>query len=282
MAKANAHKALAERPVIQMRTTQVRRFERPVPHGGMTERIWYRSTISNKEKQAVVVLPRGYDGVTRFPVLYVLHGFVGDCDSMLEDGMGIIPLVQTLTEHGLASPMILVFPSMYTSADTDCCKGYTPAESARYNAFREDLTECLMPYLATRYAIREGRSAAALAGFSMGGREALYIGLTRAGTFGAIAAVCPAPGIVPARDHFMEHPGDLIPSAVRPTGETGPTSILLAGGSDDPVVGTFPQQYHTILTENGVPHEWIEVPGGHHDASTVRPVFARFLRMIFR
>ena len=43
----------------------------------------------------------------------------------------------------------------------------------------------------------------------MGGREGIYIGISRSDLFGYIGGACPPPGIVPAVDFFMKHKGSM-------------------------------------------------------------------------
>ena len=249
---------------------------------GTLERISYESTVAKKQKQANVLLPPGYDATKQYPVLYVNHGIFGDCNSMTEDNMGIIALAANLAASGEAEPMIIVFTSMYTSENTDQCSGFTAEETAKYDAFREDLTECLIPYINAHYPVKTGRENTAISGFSMGGRETLYIGITKPEYFGYIGAACPAPGVVPAEDTYMKHPGNMEPSAFKVSGTVQPIELFIAGGTNDGVVGTFPQQYHNLLTQNGQEHLWLEVPGGGHDGSTVVPMYYNFLKTVFR
>ena len=196
--------------------------------------------------------------------------------------MGIIALAANLAASGEAEPMIIVFTSMYTSENTDQCSGFTAEETAKYDAFREDLTECLIPYINAHYPVKTGRENTAISGFSMGGRETLYIGITKPEYFGYIGAACPAPGVVPAEDTYMKHPGNMEPSAFKVSGTVQPIELFIAGGTNDGVVGTFPQQYHNLLTQNGQEHLWLEVPGGGHDGSTVVPMYYNFLKTVFR
>ncbi|MBQ4465535.1 MAG: hypothetical protein II916_06190 [Oscillospiraceae bacterium] len=249
---------------------------------GTLQRISYFSTIARKEKQANVLLPPGYDASQQYPVLYVNHGIFGTCDSMVDDGMGIIAMAGNLAAAGEAVPMIIVFTSMYTSENTDQCLGFTPEETAKYDAFREDITECLIPYINEHYPTKTGRENTAISGFSMGGRETLYIGITKPEYFGYIGAACPAPGVVPAADNLMQHPGNMQPSEFKVSGDAQPIELFIAGGTNDGVVGNFPQQYHDLLTQNGQEHLWLEVNGGGHDGSTVVPMYYNFLRTVFK
>lgn len=82
-----------------------------------------------------------------------------------------------------------------------------PEGIAPYDNFINDLANDLMPFIEENYSVLTGRENQAIAGFSMGGREALYIGFTRPDLFGYVLAIAPAPGLTPGTDWAMTHPG---------------------------------------------------------------------------
>ena len=61
-----------------------------------------------------------------------------------------------------------------------------------------------------------------------------------------------------------------------------PEVFMITGGTNDGVVGTFPQQYSQILTRNGVNHVYQSIPGGGHDANSVKPHLYTFMRYAFK
>ena len=66
-----------------------------------------------------------------------------------------------------------------------------------------------MPFIRENYSVCDDRMHQAIGGFSLGGRQTLYVGLQRPDLFAYIGAVAPAPGVVPAKDWAMEHPGQM-------------------------------------------------------------------------
>ena len=62
---------------------------------------------------------------------------------------------------------------------------------------------------------------------------------------------------------------------------TGKT-LMITGGTNDTVVGTFPKQYHELYEKKGIDHIWFEVQGGGHDASVGTPLFYNFFRNLFK
>ena len=70
-----------------------------------------------------------------------------------------------------------------------------------------------------------------------------------ANKFGYVGAMCPAPGVTPGRDQFMNHPGQLREDQFKVSNHAyDPYVLMIAAGTNDNVVGTFPKQYHNILT----------------------------------
>lgn len=249
--------------------------------GGELSHITYFSKKANKEKGAHVWLPPHYDPSQKYPVFYVNHGIQGNEFTML-GGFNIMESAAGLIEKGEAKPMIIVFTSMYTNPNKDSCDGITPDEVPFYDAFLEDLTESLMPYIESNYSCKTGRENTAIGGFSMGGRESLYIGIMRPDLFGYIAASSPAPGVVPAHDHFMEHVGSITEDQFRMSEPYLPYLLMIAGGTADGMVGDFPEQYHHLFTKNNTDHIWISVSGGGHDGTVGIPLFYNFIRALFQ
>ncbi len=249
-------------------------------NGCKEEKISYYSSVAKKNKNAVVILPPNYSTSKKYPVVYVNHGIFGSEGDMVGYCKSI---GGNLMASGEAEEMILVSCAMYTSATSNQCQGITVEECAKYDAFREDLIESLMPYMEKNYSIKTGRENTGICGFSMGGRESLYIGITRPEYFGYIGAASPAPGVTPGADMFMAHPGNMSESEFKVKNHTyDPYLLMITGGTNDTVVGTFPKQYHEILTTNGQPHIWQEIQGGGHDASCVNPLMYNFLKNVFK
>ena len=126
-----------------------------------------------------------------------------------------------------------------------------------------------MPYMEQHYSIKTGRENTAITGFSMGGRESLYIGLTRPDLFGYIGAMCPAPGVPLSGDRFRFTDNE-------------PYLFLISAGSNDTLIYSTPEGYHNSLTKNNTTHIWHYVNGGDHGGKTIRPHVYNFIRYIFK
>ena len=249
--------------------------------GGTVEHITYFSKKANHDKGANVWLPPGYDTSKQYPVFYVNHGYGGNESSMV-NGMGVREIATNLINSGEAEPMIIVFTHQYTNPERMTESGNGAADVPYYDAFAEDLPDSLMPYIESHYPVKTGRANTAVAGFSMRGRESLYIGMMCKDKIGYIGAGAPAPGIFPTRDQFMDHPGCMSKEEIRIDPPYAPYVLMIAGGTNDGMVGSYPEQYHNLFTEHGTENIYISVPGGGHDSSTVIPLMYNFIRCLFK
>ena len=249
-----------------------------VEYGTMTKYQYY-STTRERMTNVNVLLPPGYDENQTYPVLYALHGYWETEDSLAAMG-NVRNMLGNLISTGDAKKMIVVFPYIYTSKYQETCSGLDLANSLNYDNFINDLTTDLMPYIESNFSVKTGRENTAITGFSMGGRESLFIGLTRSDLFGYVGAACPAPGLTPGSDLSL-HPGQLQENQLKPA-YNQPYLIMLTGGGNDGTVGNQPSLYHNILTNNGVDHVWHSVTTGGHDATSVQPHFYNYLRYIFK
>ncbi|MBQ5338401.1 MAG: carbohydrate binding domain-containing protein [Oscillospiraceae bacterium] len=248
---------------------------------GTLEHITYFSKTANRDKGANVWLPPGYDKNEKYPVFYVNHGYGGD-ESAMVNGMGVREIATSLIKSGDAVPMIIVFTDQYSDPAHPKQTGNGQADVYGYDLFVEDLPGSLMPYIEEHYPVKTGRENTAIAGFSMGGRESLYIGMKCCDKIGYIGAGAPAPGIFKTKDQFMDHPGVMTKEEIRIDPPYSPYLLLIAGGTSDNMVGTFPDQYHQLFDEHGTENIFLSVPGGGHDSKTVTPLMYNFIRFIFK
>lgn len=252
---------------------------------GQVKSYTYYSKSAGHDKKVRVMLPNNYDSSKKYPVLFVLHGIFGDENSMLDDGMGVKKMIANAIEENKTKDMIVVFPQMYTSPTGDQPSGFAFDQQTMryYDLFERDLLDDLLPWVKENFSVEEGRKNTAITGFSLGGREALYIGTQNTDVFGFVGAACPAPGIVPTQDQFMVHEGTIKNEADfhLKEGNPEPYIILISGGTNDGTVGNYPEQYHDILKKNNVDHVWHSITGTGHDGSSVQPHLYNFIRHIF-
>lgn len=243
---------------------------------GTYEKVTFTSAVcGGRSKNFNVLLPANYDKNKKYPVLYTLHGYWGDEDALLDKGDASLRLRQIIGNAiaaGEAEEMIVVFPDIYASDTQDKCDGLNEKNNKAYDNFINELTNEIMPYMEQHYSIKTGRDNTAITGFSMGGRESLYIGFSRPDLFGYVGAMCPAPGLTT----------DQIKPENLKFGETEPYMLFISAGSNDTLIYSTPAGYHDTLNTNNVTHIWHYVNGGDHGGKTIRPHMYNFIRYIFK
>ena len=154
--------------------------------------------------------------------------------------------------------------------------------SLAYDNFINDLEKDVMPFVEKTFSVSTGTENTAIAGFSMGGREALYIGIQHPEQFGYVGAVCPAPGLVPGTD-TSQHPGQLTDDELKfDKNNRSPYLLYLAGAREDGAVGDTPSQLHDLLKKNKVDHVWQLFDGTGHDESSVEIYLYNYMQMVFK
>lgn len=244
------------------------------------EKYTYFSSTAERDTGVNVLLPPNYSEEKEYPVLYILHGYYDNEDWMTRDTVGINTILANLCADGEAAEMIVIAPYIYCSKDMPYCTQMDLQNSLNYDNFINDLTTDLMPFIESKFSVAKGRENTAITGFSMGGRESLYIGFRHPELFGYIGAVCPAPGLVPVENSPM-HPGQMQPEEMI-FSENLPNLLLISSSDSDGVVATFPDEYRKILQENNTAFVSHKMASTGHDSSSVKPHLYNFLRMIFQ
>ncbi|MCR4896606.1 MAG: esterase family protein [Lachnospiraceae bacterium] len=240
-------------------------------YGEFTHGTYYSETCG-MERGYTILLPADYTAEGQYPVLYLLHGIFGDEYSMSGDPNNKIrEILGNFAADGLIEETIVVCPNMYAATDPDMKPGFDAESVLPYDNFINDLVNDLMPFIESTYSVRTGRENTYLAGFSMGGRETIYITLQRPELFGYVCAISAAPGIVPTADKFMTHDGQMTEEEMRFADDAvEPEVFILCCGTKDSVVGEYPRSYHEILERNGADHIWYEITGADHDNNAIR------------
>ena len=251
---------------------------------GIINHYTYHSETTGLDRGVNVLLPANYDEAKEYPVLYMLHGIFGDEYSLSGDiNNRLIEIMGNLQSDGSAKEMIIVLPNMYASSDPDQKPAFNNEAVAPYDNFINDLVNDLIPFIEETYSVAPGRENRAILGFSMGGRETLFIGLSRPDLFAYVGAIAPAPGLVPGKDWAMTHPGQLEEDELTFAGKDfEPTVLMICCGTQDGTVGKFPENYHNIFERNGVTHTWYEIPGADHDSQAIRSGLYNFVRAVFK
>jgi putative tributyrin esterase len=122
-----------------------------------------------------VILPRDYAvGERRFPVLYLLHGFGGHYSDWCTHSH--------IVEYAKRYEEIIVMPE---GANSWYVNNYTNPKMQ----WEDYIIEDLIPYVDAHYRTVASRPGRTIAGLSMGGYGALFLGLRHHDTFAAVASL---------------------------------------------------------------------------------------------
>ena len=156
----------------------------------------FYSTALGETRMVDVYLPEGYDtDTTRYPVVYFLHGHLGDQDSYPE----MIPVLDTLIGDGIIRPVIFVKPSGFTGP----YGGSFYTNSELYGNFEDYIAYDLVDYIDATYRTLAAQNRRAIMGHSMGGYGAMKIGLKHPDIYCAWVSHSGLVGLVPF-DRWIE------------------------------------------------------------------------------
>lgn len=166
-----------------------------IPHG-LVHHHFYRSGVIGDNRDFFVYTPPGYDpsAGTRYPVLYLLHGYSDDASAWTAVGRANL-ILDTLISQNKAKPMIIVMPLGYGAPEiVQRPQGQrspfnnTGLREKNFNNFTAALIDEVIPQVEHTYKVESNRDARAIAGLSMGGAESLLSGLNHLDKFSWVGA----------------------------------------------------------------------------------------------
>ena len=171
-----------------------------MPHGNVTRYVYKTNIGTNlpaNQEPYLVYTPPGYDPKHKggYPTLYLLHGWSDSEAGWTAVGQAQL-ILDTLLAQGKIVPMVVVMPLGYGNY-TFVTSGHevwnNPAKvDDNVGLYSEMLTEEILPAVERDYAVSRDRDQRAIAGLSMGGLEALTIGLTHHELFSYVVGMSSA------------------------------------------------------------------------------------------
>ena len=142
-------------------------------------------------REVTVYLPQGYSKSPRkrYPVVYLLHGFAANHRAFMAgvySNLNIRISMDSLIRGGLAKEMIVVTPNARNAFD-----GSFYVNSAATGNWEDFIARDLVAFMDRRYRTIRSRTGRGIAGHSMGGYGALWVGMRHPQTFSAIYALSP-------------------------------------------------------------------------------------------
>lgn len=245
---------------------------RPGVAQGRVEEFSYDSGVTGTRRKANVYLPAGYSTDRKYPVLYLLHGIAGNHD----EWRGYVhahTIFDNLIADGRTLPMIVVMPNGRALPDDrppPADRIFTPEHVAGFAKFERELLESLIPAIDSKYPTIADRKQRAIAGLSMGGGQALNIGLAHLDTFAWVGGFSSAPTTRPA--------AELLPDSALARRQL--RLLYLSCGDKDGLINGS-QAFHRYLKQHDIAHIWNVDEHGHDRESWADNLY-HFSRLLFR
>lgn len=242
--------------------------ETNVPHGTVHQH-FYASRVAGDRRDYFVYTPPNYDPKKRYPLLVLCHGFSDYANGWTAVGRAHF-IIDNLIARGEIRPLIVVMALGYGVPLELIRTGVErPPQMWKQNAarFSETLLTEVLPAVERAYRVEKEPEKRAIAGLSMGGGEALLVGLNHLDQFGWIGAF--------SSGGFAGTPEEMFPKL----GERDNARIRLlwiACGRDDRLLESN-RKLVEWLTGRGIRHSWRETPGVH-----TWPVWHRYLADFLR
>jgi enterochelin esterase-like enzyme len=274
-----------------------------VPHGRVSEQ-WYFSKVTGKWRRCFVYTPPEYEAAkTKFPVLYLLHGWGEDETGWFTQGH-VDSIMDNLIAAKKAKPMIIVMDNLNAvkpgeSASLFAARGLVPAPGAapaaqpgrgapgapggrgpggfNLTAFTDMMFTDLIPMVERTYRALPGRENRAMAGLSMGGMQTFTTGLNNLDKFAYLGGFSGSCG---GRGGTFDPKTACGGAFADPAAFNKKVKVLFLGiGS---VEGQGAKGFSDALTQAGIHNVYFESPGTAHEWLTWRRCLNDFAPRIFK
>ena len=229
---------------------------KPVPHGEV-RMVLYESKAMGLTRWLWVYTPPGYDrSSASYPVLYLLHGNGEAQNGWVMNGRANIILDNGIAE-GRVAPMVVVMPQGHAlqGANVAPLVRITDETTMFSPRFQRDLLEDVIPLVERTYRVKTGPQHRAIAGLSMGGGQALSIGLSNPKVFSYVLGYSAAVG-----GQFLD-----MTSSVPPKGDPSIRAFKLVwvGCGRQDFLFKANQEFVATLRERGFDLTYHETEGAH-------------------
>jgi enterochelin esterase family protein len=234
---------------------------RDVPHGDIRSKRYF-SKVTNAWRRLNIYTPPGYDTDThkKYPVLYLQHGGGEDETGWAVQGRTDI-ILDNLIDKGKAQPMLVVMANGNVRSPGRT-RGYSREGMV---GIGNELIQNIVPFIEKNYRVFPDAEHRALAGLSMGGGQAFYVGLQHpevfatigvfsSGLFGGVGfmadrefdAEAQIPGLLTQAESFNERL----------------TLFYISVGRQDPRIENTKKAVATFK-QHGLEVQYNDFPGGH-------------------
>ncbi len=240
-----------------------------VEHGSVDINFHLSRTLGDTRWFTVYTPPNYHDQLDkRYPVLYLLHGSNDTAIGWVMIGAANF-IMDNLIASGSAKEMIVVMPFGHAVPH-----GSPPdVQRANTQKFASYLLDDVIPFVETKYRVRTAQQDRAIAGLSMGGGQAITIGLQNLDKFCAIASFS---GAVPGNR------SDRITEILRDSaGVNKQLGLFWIGCGRDDFLLERNEAFAKALQDFGIEHEF-QITAGVHNYDTWRRYFATLAPKLFQ
>lgn len=236
---------------------------RNVPHGTLHKH-WYQSSALGTTRCVVVYTPPGYEPSAdkHYPVLYLLHGMGDDENTWTQVGRANFIMDNLLAENK-TKPALIVMPFGHASRSVPQWTGVPSDPKVRASSLfgvqilEQDLSENVIPLVEREYKVGKDRNQRAIAGISMGGYQALAIGLNNLQRFAYVAGFS-------SGFFWQDFENDFQLFISHPQKANQELKLLWLGCGTEDSLMEGNQKFVELLTRNDIKHQWVATPGYGH------------------
>lgn len=271
-----------------------------VPHGQVGQR-WYFSKVTGKWRRCYVYTPPDYDsGKSRYPVLYLMHGWGENEQGWHTQGHADL-ILDNLIAAKRAVPMVIVMDNLNAAKPGEDATifsarwlwppppppppGAAPGSRppARFglagftgSTFTEMMLTDLIPMIERTYRVKPGRENRAMAGLSMGGMQTFLTTLSNLDKFAYIGGFSGSTGGRGGFDPKTSNNGVFADAAA--FNKKVKVLFLGIGSAEGPGTKNFSE----ALTKAGIHNIYFESAGTAHEWLTWRRCLNDFAPRLFR
>lgn len=221
-------------------------FERQGAPAGTVHLHTYDASAAG-ERRLRVYTPPGYEsGRERHPVLYLLHGFSDNEAAWTEFGRAHV-IADNLLAAKKMVPMVIVMTDGHA----------IPIDRQKWrenlHAYQKDLLDEVVPFVESRYRVKKTPADRAIVGLSMGGEQALSLGLNNPHVFSYVGAMSAATRNLDEFEPGVSKPQDLNKKL---------RWLWVAVGKDDFLL-EHNRKFIEVLKGKGIEHQYKETEGAH-------------------
>lgn len=160
------------------------------------KRITFRSKALKKEMKMNVYLPKGYSNKSKYPVLYMIHGYSGNENSWMPE-IKLDKKADELIERNKIRPLIIVTPQLENSYGINTSEsakvlGTPPNNSLNEGMYEDYLCNDVVAYIDSNYSTIASRDGRYIGGLSMGGFIAIHAAFRHTDMFSKVGGHSPA------------------------------------------------------------------------------------------